>query len=84
MAEQKSQSEQSDKCIFCAGSHFAGKCTKNLTVNTAVEKAKKAKACLNCLKPGHFVRDCQTGGCKEAGCNGKHHTRLHGGDFKMK
>ena len=84
MAEQRIQSEQVDKCIFCDGNHFAGKCRKNISANVAVEKARKAKACLNCLKPGHFARDCQFNGCKEVGCNGKHHTRLHGGDFKTK
>ena len=84
LAEQKTQHEQSDKCIFCNGNHFAGKCRKTITVNTAVEKAMKAKACLNCLKPGHLARDCQISGCKEAGCNGKHHRRVHGGNFKLK
>ena len=84
MAEQKIQSEQSDKCIFCVGNHFAGKCRKNLSANAAIEKATKAKVCLNCLKPGHFARECQFSRCKEVGCNGKHHTRLHGGDFRSK
>ena len=86
MAEPKTQnqSEQSDGCTFCDGNHFTGKCKKTITVNMAVEKAKKAKACLNCLKARHFARGCQNSGCKEAGCNGKHHTRLHGGDFKLK
>ena len=40
--------------------------------------------CLNCLKSGQLARDCQVSGCKEVACNGKHHTRLHGGDFKSK
>ena len=84
MAEQKIQSEQSDKCIFCDGNHFAGKCRKNISTNMAVEKARKAKAYLNYLKPGHSARDCQVSRCKEVGCNGKHHTRLHGGDFRSK
>ena len=84
MAEQKAQSEQSDKCIFCSGNHFAGKCKKNFSANTAIEKARKAKVCLNCLKPGHFARECQLSGCKEVGCSGKHHSKLHGGDFRSK
>ena len=79
MVDHGIQSKHSDKCIFCDGNHFAGKCGKSISTNTAVEKARKAKACLNCLKPGHFARDCQVSGCKEVGCNGKHHTRLHGG-----
>ena len=31
MAEQKIQSKQSDKCIFCDGNHFVGKCRKNIS-----------------------------------------------------
>ena len=84
MAKQKAQSEQSDKCIFCTGNHFAGKCRKTLSANKAIEKARKSKVCLNCLKPGHFARECQVSGCKEVGCNGKHHSKLHGGDFRSK
>ena len=44
MAEQRNQSEHSDKCIFCEGNHFSGKCRKNISANMAVEKARKAKA----------------------------------------
>ena len=84
MADHRIQSEQSDKCIFCDGNHFTGKCRKSISTNTAVEKARKAKVCLNCPKPGHFARDCQVSGCKEVGCNCKHHTRLHGGDLRSK
>ena len=84
MAEQKIQQEQSDKCIFCGGNHFAGKCRKSVSVNAAVEKARKARVCLNCLRPGHLARDCQQSGCKEEGCNHKHHAKLHGGDFRLK
>ena len=84
MAEQKIQQEQSDKCIFCDGNHFAGKCRKPVKAREAVDKAKKANVCLNCLKPGHFARDCPQSGCKSAGCKGKHHMKLHGGDFRLK
>ena len=87
MGDQKDQSrsEQSEHCIFCDDNHIAGKCkNKSMSVHTAVEKARKAKACLNCLKPEHYTRDCQSNGCRETGCNGKHHTKLHGWDFRQK
>ena len=42
MADQRIQSEQSDKCIFCDGNYFAGKCRNNISTNMAVEKARKA------------------------------------------
>ena len=81
---RRSHQIQSDKCIFCEGNHFAGKCRKNLSATVAIEKARKAKVYLNCLRPGHFAKECQLSGCKEVGCNGKHHSRLHGGNFKSK
>ena len=84
MAEQRIPSDQPERCIFCEGNHFAGKCRKTISATVAIDKARKAKVCLNCLKTGHFAKECQFSGCKEVGCNGKHHSKLHGGNFRSK
>lgn len=39
------------------------------------DKSREANICTNCLKPGHFYKQCTQGSCKK--CNSKHHSLLH-------
>lgn len=66
------------KCSFCAKSHKNYECEefKNYPVEKRIEQAKGNKSCLNCLRPGHFSRQCRlSGSCKK--CYAKHNTLLH-------
>nr|CAI5834261.1 unnamed protein product [Callosobruchus analis] len=46
-----------------------------LNVSQRYEKLKEKKACMNCLRLGHFSRQCRASGCKR--CSAKHNTLLH-------
>ncbi|XP_071632821.1 uncharacterized protein [Temnothorax longispinosus] len=68
---------QGQKCIVCKETHKLSNCTKFLEMSPQkrAECVRGAKLCFNCMKPGHYLRDCKAGSCKQ--CAGKHNTLLH-------
>ncbi|KYM93417.1 hypothetical protein ALC62_15979 [Cyphomyrmex costatus] len=64
-------------CILCKGEHYIQKCSTflKLTPQERTEKVKQLKLCTNCLKKGHFIKDCSFGACRK--CDNKHNTLLH-------
>lgn len=69
--------ERGANCAFCKESHYIQMCPKFLKI--PIEKRGESiislKLCLNCLRPGHFNRNCRRPPCKK--CHGKHNILLH-------
>ncbi|XP_030753971.1 uncharacterized protein LOC115880817 [Sitophilus oryzae] len=65
------------KCEFCEGDHYIQHCSefKKLNVNARIEKVKNLKLCINCLRKGHYSKDCKFGRCRF--CSSKHNSLLH-------
>nr|CAI5854032.1 unnamed protein product [Callosobruchus analis] len=65
------------KCLACDQNHSIQNCPafQKLNVSQRYEKLKEKKACMNCLRLGHFSRQCRASGCKR--CSAKHNTLLH-------
>ena len=66
------------QCMDCGGSHILSRCSqfqaKSLKQREAVVRGKGL--CFNCLKRGHYLRDCRAEHqCRM--CHRKHHTLLH-------
>jgi len=62
---------------MCKEAHHIQACEAFLKLDTQ-QRAKQLKAlklCLNCLRPGHFAKNCSFDSCKV--CNAKHNTLLH-------
>ena len=60
------------------GSKLTELCTKfrSLSHDEMISLLRKHGHCLNCLRPGHFVKDCKSlHYCKV--CQNPHHTLLH-------
>lgn len=72
------KSDTRTKCLIpeCQLTHSLFKCTGFLakTIDEREKFVKKNKLCLNCLKPGHFVRFCQRGNCNR--CEEPHNSTL--------
>ena len=68
-----------ETCMVCkSGKHPLYGCHKfkSLPHHRMVSTLKSNGLCLNCLKPGHFVRECtSTNRCRK--CQRPHHTLLH-------
>lgn len=64
-------------CPACNENHKLYQCKKfvEMTGGKRIELVKRAKACVNCLRSGHFARECTFGNCKT--CGAKHNTLLH-------
>jgi len=65
------------KCSNCSGQHNIYKCEQFLKLqpNQRYHEAVKLKLCINCLRQGHFSRDCRSQSCKK--CDLKHNSLLH-------
>ena len=67
-------------CLVCQGPHPLFYCPtfEGLTVPLRKEKVMALKLCLNCLKPHHQAKECNsTFRCKTQGCGKKHNSLLH-------
>lgn len=64
-------------CPMCTQTHFLFNCDafRALSVEARMQKAKEAKVCLNCLRPGHVESKCNLVPCKY--CKKRHSTLLH-------
>ena len=73
----KSLVTQKINCLNCEGEHHLQDCSSFLALAPPqrAEKVKGFKLCLNCLRSGHFIKNCKANGCRK--CQGKHNTLLH-------
>lgn len=76
-AKSKSFLVQEQKCAVCKEAHRLSNCPKFLQFSPQkrAEVLRNAKLCLNCMKPGHYIKNCKAGACKK--CSGKHNTLVH-------
>ncbi len=67
-------------CGKCGEPHTLAGCPtfKNLTLKEKRDVVKVAKACIKCLTPGHYIRQCSSRiKCTRQGCKNAHHPLLH-------
>ncbi|KYN14464.1 hypothetical protein ALC57_13336 [Trachymyrmex cornetzi] len=76
-AKTRSLLVQKQDCVECKENHKFIACTKFLDSSPQKRASylKEAKLCLNCMRPGHFLKDCRASTCKH--CSGKHNSLLH-------
>ncbi|KAK9685263.1 putative peptidase (DUF1758) [Popillia japonica] len=65
------------KCVLCSKEHSLQTCSDfhKLNVKNRMEQVRKFRLCVNCLKGGHFSRQCRSSMCRKCGL--KHNTLLH-------
>lgn len=65
------------KCVLCNKEHTLQTCSEFHKLNTKnrMEHVRKFRLCTNCLKGGHFSKQCRSSVCKKCGL--KHNTLLH-------
>ncbi|XP_011694053.1 PREDICTED: uncharacterized protein LOC105453629 [Wasmannia auropunctata] len=76
-AKVKALLVQNQRCSMCKGAHKLSDCKRflDLTPQERANHLRIAKLCLNCMRPGHFIKDCKASSCKQ--CSGKHNTLVH-------
>lgn len=64
-------------CPICQGPHTIWRCDnfKAKPISERLKDVTRASLCINCLKKGHSVQDCNAGLCRR--CGQRHHTMLH-------
>lgn len=64
-------------CVICSENHKIYDCTefKSKSMEERLAEVSKYKLCLNCLRQGHPVTQCNAGPCRE--CKQRHNTLLH-------
>ncbi|XGW10982.1 hypothetical protein V3C99_012462 [Haemonchus contortus] len=66
---------KSDECMFCASQrHKSSTCTQYATITERRNIMLERKLCLNCGKPGHFLKECTSQGCRARQGKRHHHT----------
>lgn len=66
------------RCTYCQHQHALRNCYKfhRLPLSGRLQIVSGKKVCNNCLKPGHFARNCPSAtSCKH--CGERHHSLLH-------
>ncbi|XP_011707948.1 PREDICTED: uncharacterized protein LOC105462796 [Wasmannia auropunctata] len=68
---------QNQRCSMCKEAHklSTSKRFLDLTPQERASHLRDAKLCLNCMRPGYFIKGCKASSCKQ--CSGKHNTLLH-------
>ncbi|XP_062714171.1 uncharacterized protein LOC134290954 [Aedes albopictus] len=67
-------------CCCCGESHFLGRCGKfsKMALKEKLQFVNSKRLCSNCLKSGHWVRDCSSKfSCRD--CGKKHNSLIHPG-----
>ncbi|XP_055633006.1 uncharacterized protein LOC129773424 [Toxorhynchites rutilus septentrionalis] len=67
-------------CCCCGDSHYLGRCGKfsRMTLKEKLQFVNGKRLCSNCLKSGHWVRDCSSKfSCRD--CGKKHNSLIHPG-----
>ena len=66
------------KCCFCKSeAHYSDRCDVAVDVQARRDILKKERYCFNCLKQGHFKKDCRTKiKCYKFKSLGSHHAAL--------
>ena len=64
-------------CALCNDSHYLFQCQRFLLqdVSTRIKTVNSLRLCLNCLKKGHFAKNCRSTKCKI--CRNTHNSLLH-------
>ena len=62
-------------CKFCSKDHKTYYCEKYKSADERIKRCQELKLCLNCLAPGHFVKDCRSK-YRCTHCKGKHSSSL--------
>ncbi|KAF9804302.1 hypothetical protein SFRURICE_011917 [Spodoptera frugiperda] len=74
-SEEREQFENQYYKLAASARSLLGVHPQALTVEARMQKAKEAKVCLNCLRPGHIESKCNLVPCKY--CKKQHNTLLH-------
>lgn len=70
-------STSNNECEYCTGHHRIFSCEKllKLPILSRIKEIRHLKLCLNCLRKGHWNKECRSSGCKI--CQAKHNSFLH-------
>lgn len=71
------QQNTAKECVCCSGQHSIYRCEQFLKLqpDQRYHEAIRLRLCINCLKQGHFGKDCRSQRCKTCGL--KHNSLLH-------
>lgn len=64
-------------CAICRESHCLFNCSEflKLSVHDRISAVKQKQLCINCLKSGHYAKECRSTKCRK--CSKAHNTLLH-------
>lgn len=79
-AEAENTTTRSQSCPLCNNTHWLSQCSqfKDSSLEERISMVRNKNLCMNCLTPGHFVRNCKKKSfCRVKDCTMKHSTFLH-------